>query len=561
MRALTRLSVAAKVYAVSLTGFAAALAVAAGLYLKESGVAAAGAARMEQQDLARSAQVKFKIQVQAWKNVLIRGSNPEKFEQYGKEFFEMEAETDSIAKLLVARTTDTTVRAMTERFLAAHDEMGKHYRTELETLGASGGRAVAEADKALSGKDRSPTALLDSTVAVIQADQAQYSVETARARVVVVLVVVLALFAVLPVVVMVVRRGITQPIKRVGDVVDQASKGDLRMRVGLASQDEIGRLAAAFDSFLDRVSEAVQGISQTTQTVSTASRELSSVADQLSSAAQSQASSLEETAASMEEITSTVKQNAENAGQANQLATAAREVAHKGGSIVGEAVTAMGGINGSSRKIAEIITTIDEIAFQTNLLALNAAVEAARAGAQGRGFAVVAAEVRSLAARSASAAKEIKALIQESSQKVEDGSTLVNQSGSSLEEIVSSVKRVTDIVAEIAAASREQSVGIEEVNRAVTQMDKVTQSNAAQTEELSATAGTLAQQARDLQQLVSWFQLDGSPTSGTPVARKEAHRAVPARPMARRPKPAGQVRKAPELATANAADDDGFVEF
>ena len=227
----------------------------------------------------------------------------------------------------------------------------------------------------------------------------------------------------------------------------------------------------------------------------------------LSQRTEEQSSSLEETASSMEEMTSTVKQNADNAGQANQLAIAARDQAEKGGAVTAKAVRAMADINEASRRIADIIGVIDEIAFQTNLLALNAAVEAARAGEQGRGFAVVASEVRSLAGRSATAAKEIKDLIQDSVRKVQDGSLLVTQSGQTLEQIVSSVKKVSDIVAEIAAASREQSAGIEQVNRAVMQMDELTQQNAALVEQATAASQGMADQARELNEMMARYRV------------------------------------------------------
>jgi methyl-accepting chemotaxis protein len=228
----------------------------------------------------------------------------------------------------------------------------------------------------------------------------------------------------------------------------------------------------------------------------------------------------------MEEMTSTVKQNADNAGLANQLATVARNEAEKGGAVVGSAVTAMADINESSRKIADIIGVIDEIAFQTNLLALNAAVEAARAGEQGRGFAVVAQEVRSLAGRSAVAAKEIKDLIQRSVKKVEDGSVLVTQSGQTLEQIVTSVKKVSDVIAEIAAASREQSSGIEQVNKAVMQMDTMTQQNAALVEEATAATHSMADQARRLNEMMARFQLDSSDERTATSARARAPQAA-----------------------------------
>jgi methyl-accepting chemotaxis protein len=234
----------------------------------------------------------------------------------------------------------------------------------------------------------------------------------------------------------------------------------------------------------------------------------------------------------MEQMTSTVKQTADNAGQANQLAAAARQKAEKGGSVVGQAVAAMGGINAASRKIADIIGVIDEIAFQTNLLALNAAVEAARAGEQGRGFAVVATEVRNLAGRSATAAKEIKSLIQDSVAKVDDGSRLVNESGQTLEDIVGAVKKVTDIVAEIAAASREQAAGIEQVNRAVMQMDEATQQNASLVEEAAAASEAIVGQAQALSELIARFGVGEEPEAAQADRyRASARPAPPVRPQ------------------------------
>jgi methyl-accepting chemotaxis protein len=276
--------------------------------------------------------------------------------------------------------------------------------------------------------------------------------------------------------------------------------------------------------------KALIEVSAIADSVASASQQLAAASEELSSGAQEQASSLEETASSLEEITGTIQQNADNAQQANQLAGNSRSVAEKGGEVVGRAVKGMSEINVASKKIADIITAIDEIAFQTNLLALNAAVEAARAGEQGRGFAVVAGEVRNLAQRSAAAAKEIKGLIQDSVAKVEAGTELVNQSGHTLAEIVTSVKRVTDIVSEIAAASREQASGIEQVNKAVTQMDQVTQGNASQTEELSGTAEGLAGQAAQLQQLVAQFNLAKRNREPTAVQARPA----PVRSVARR---------------------------
>jgi methyl-accepting chemotaxis protein len=260
-------------------------------------------------------------------------------------------------------------------------------------------------------------------------------------------------------------------------------------------------------------------------------------------------------------MTSTVKQTADNAGQANQLAMAARQQAEKGGSVVSSAVIAMGGINAASKKIADIIGVIDEIAFQTNLLALNAAVEAARAGEQGRGFAVVATEVRNLAGRSATAAKEIKALIQDSVSKVDEGSKLVDESGRTLEEIVNAVKKVTDIVAEIAAASREQSSGIEQVNRAVMQMDQSTQQNAALVEEASAASQAIVGQAQALSGMIAGYNVGGE-GAGKSASKAQAvtERRSQARPWANRAAPVAKATAAVARKPAS-GDEAEWNEF
>ncbi|MEZ6092672.1 MAG: methyl-accepting chemotaxis protein [Pirellulaceae bacterium] len=319
-------------------------------------------------------------------------------------------------------------------------------------------------------------------------------------------------------------------VAKVLDIVNAMAAGDFTVKVPDMGDDAVGKVATALSSAVTAMRDAMSGVRGVAQGVASAAHQLTSATQEVSRGAQHQASSLEETASSLEEITSTVKQNTDNAQQARQLANGSRDVAENGGQVVGEAVKAMAEINRASTKIADIITTIDEIAFQTNLLALNAAVEAARAGEQGRGFAVVAAEVRNLAQRSASAAKEIKTLIQDSVRKVENGTELVNESGKTLSEIVNSVKRVTDIVAEIAAASKEQLAGIEQVNKAVSQMDRVTQNNATQTEEMSSTASNLASSANDLQSMVAKFRLEvGGATSGSTQheSRQQSSYSVP----------------------------------
>lgn len=295
--------------------------------------------------------------------------------------------------------------------------------------------------------------------------------------------------------------------QEVQHIIDGAIAGDLLRRIDVrGKQGFFGKLATSVNTLLENMESIVARIRVAAVEVQSGAEEISHGNVNLSQRTEEQASSLEETASSMEQMTSTVRQNADNAAQANQLAMAAREQAERGGAVVGDAVQAMREINAASNKIADIIGVIDEIAFQTNLLALNAAVEAARAGEQGRGFAVVASEVRSLAGRSATAAKEIKALIQDSVAKVEDGARHVDMSGRTLGEIVASVKKVTDIVGEIAAASREQSSGIEQVNKAITQMDDMTQQNAALVEEASAASESIVSQARRLNTLIAQYQ-------------------------------------------------------
>ncbi len=323
-------------------------------------------------------------------------------------------------------------------------------------------------------------------------------------------------------------RKIVQTLNHAVLVAHEIAGGKLGHRIEVGRMDELGRLLDAFRTMDERLSAIVGEVRHGSGAVSTAAQQIARGNDDLSQRTQEQASSLEETASSMEEMTSTVKQNAENASHANQLARGAREQAERGGEVAAQAVIAMKEINSSSRKIADIVSLIDEIAFQTNLLALNAAVEAARAGEQGRGFAVVATEVRHLAQRSAGAAKEIKGLINDSAEKVSAGSELVNQSGKALAEIVESVKKVTDIVAEIAAASQEQSAGIDQVNNAVMQMDEMTQQNAALVEEAAAAARAMHEQAGELAQQVGFFQLGESGAAAPPAPVRAKAAAVEA---------------------------------
>ena len=303
--------------------------------------------------------------------------------------------------------------------------------------------------------------------------------------------------------------GIVRPLRTAVDIARKVADGDLTAQIDASAKDETGQLLLALKDMNTSLLNIVSEVRTGTDSIATSSTQIAAGNQDLSSRTEEQAGSLEETASSMEELTSTVKQNADNARQANQLAASAAQVAVKGGEVVAQVVGTMESINASSNKIVDIISVIDGIAFQTNILALNAAVEAARAGEQGRGFAVVASEVRNLAQRSASAAKEIKTLIGASVEQVNAGSMLVAQAGSTMNDIVDSVQRVSDIITEITAASSEQSVGIDEINRAIGQMDAVTQQNAALVEESAAAAESMQHQAHNLAQVVSVFKLNG----------------------------------------------------
>ena len=357
-------------------------------------------------------------------------------------------------------------------------------------------------------------------------------------------------------------------------VLGRLASNDLTQEMTNSYRGDLDKVKTSINAVVQNLSQTITTVREAVQAVSAGAEQITKGNEDLSQRTSEQASALEETSASMEEMTSTVKQNADNAKQANQLAIAARDIADKGGSVTVRAVEAMGEINKSSKKIADIITVIDEIAFQTNLLALNAAVEAARAGEHGRGFAVVAAEVRNLAQRSATAAKEIKGLINESIQRVNDGSELVNQSGKTLEEIVSSVKRVTDIIAEITAASQEQAQGIDQVNKAIMQMDETTQQNAALVEETTSASQSMKDQAKELMTQIEVFVVNSAGTQA-PARHTGSSVKTPVKSGAAAPKPAlkkpgfsskpGDAKEPAGVGAGNGHDrrkkDDDFEEF
>jgi len=388
----------------------------------------------------------------------------------------------------ISDAVDRELRPLAETYLKAVDQVAQHAR---DTLGEV--QAQAESTAASS----------------------QIALGTGAA-IAVVLGILLAGLA---------TRSITRPIRQAASSAEAIASGDLGQAIEVRGKDEAARLLQALSVMRENLARIVSNVRQSADGVATGSAEIAKGNSDLSMRTEQQASALQETAASMEELSSTVKQNADNAKQANQLAQSASTVAIQGGEVVAEVVETMRGINDSSKKISDIISVIDGIAFQTNILALNAAVEAARAGEQGRGFAVVASEVRSLASRSAEAAKEIKNLINDSVSRVEQGNTLVDQAGITMNEVVSSIRRVTDIMGEISAASSEQSQGVSQVGEAITLMDQATQQNAALVEEMAAAASSLKTQAQQMVGAVSVFKLGAHDTPATVTAQPAPTRA------------------------------------
>jgi methyl-accepting chemotaxis protein len=349
-----------------------------------------------------------------------------------------------------------------------------------------------------------------------------------------------------------------------GTLEEVSQSLDLTRQVPVERMDEIGHTAVAFNKLLSDIEQVISAVRTSTDSVSAASQQIAAGTADLSLRTSQQAASLEETASSMEQLTSTVSQNADNARQANQLARSASQIAVEGGSVVEQVVITMGSINDSSRKIVDIISVIDGIAFQTNILALNAAVEAARAGEQGRGFAVVATEVRNLAQRSAAAAKEIKVLIDDSVEKVGSGTKLVEQAGATMNEVVTSIRQVTDIVGEISAATAEQNAGISQVHQAITEMDKVTQQNASLVEQTAAASQALQDQAGHQAQVVSAFKIDASRAAPARAAARTASvtpLSAASRPARAAPAPARIATPAKPVKAASAGKTDEWEEF
>jgi methyl-accepting chemotaxis protein len=455
-------------------------------------------------------QIAFARQVQEWKDTLLRGKEPALLQKHWGAFQEQERKVNEMAHSLQGALPQGQARSLVDQFESAHLKMGEDYRKGLEAFEAAHFDPTA-GDVSVRGMDRAPSELLrqarGSILAATEASVAQADESGRQAMLTSTLLMVITLAIGIGGGI-VASRSITRPMSKALQAAEAVASGDLTSRIEVTGGDETGQLLAALRAMSGSLSRIVAEVRAGVDSVNTASSEIAAGNQDLSARTEHQASSLEQTAASMEELTATVKQSADNARQANQLASAASAAAAKGGEVVGQVVTTMQAITAASQRMTEIINVIDGIAFQTNILALNAAVEAARAGEQGRGFAVVAGEVRNLAQRSAQAAREINAMISDSALKVDSGSRLVADAGASMAEIVSQVKRVSDLIGEITSAALEQSSGIDQINEAVTQMDRVTQQNAALVEQSAAAAESLRIQAAKLAETVSTFRLE-----------------------------------------------------
>jgi methyl-accepting chemotaxis protein len=505
----------------------------------------------------------FKEQVQSWKNVLLRGRDKDELVKQWSAF--EKAEKDTVERIKEARngTAHDKVRSKLEESLTAHKAAGEQYRKAFEMY-KSGGLDPFAGDNVARGSDRKVFSVLEEAVTAAQDIGAQGTAAAVksgdRAYKMAIAAIVVTMVLALVVLFFFIRRAVLQPIDTAVKFSERLAAGDLTADIRATSKDETGQLLRMLGKMKDSLGGVVAQVRSSADAVVTASSQVAAGTTDLSQRTEEQASSLEETAASMEELASTVKQNADNAKQADELARNASKRAEQGGAEVVRVVTTMVEISDSAKRITDIVSVIDSIAFQTNILALNAAVEAARAGEQGRGFAVVASEVRSLAQRSAQAAKEIKDLIGNSVQKVESGTALVEQAGDTIQALVIDVKRVSDLMGQIAEASSEQSRGVQQVNKTVTEMDKVVQQNASAVQQSAAAAEGMRQQAESLVRAVGAFRIagDARPREAPVLAQQDVAYAPhsPALPPTRASVPARAAQK-----SAPVAAGDDWEEF
>src|SRR5687767_6104689 len=486
-------------------------------------------------NFARKAQVDFKVQVQEWKNVLIRGNDPALYERHWKAFTDR---SQKVKSHLVALNGEARTIGLpgdiADKAVAEHEELDRRYHAAIKSFDGAKEASADVVDQLVRGIDRAATENIDTLVGRVQehgdvlaAKTAKGAVSEKQSLVIGLMLLVIVAVAVSMVAGTLTILAITRRLQKATEVAREVAAGNLTAKIEVGRNDELGQLLKSLGEMNDSLTGIVGRVRQAAELVTSASGEIATGNADLSSRTEEQASSLEETAASIEEMTATVNQNAQNASQASGVAITAAEVARKGGVAVDEVVKMMENIQAASRKIADIIGVIDSIAFQTNILALNAAVEAARAGEQGRGFAVVAGEVRSLAQRSAEAAKEIKSLITDSVDRVNNGARIADDAGKTMVEVVDSVNRVSRIIGEIASATSEQSTGIAQVNQAVADLDKVTQQNASLVEESTAASESLRELAGEMTQAVSVFRLSDGGQNALPAPRAAVKLAAP----------------------------------
>ena len=494
-------------------------------------------------DLARRTQLEFKFQVQEWKDTLIRGYDAELFEKHNKAFAARSTQVRKDLGTLQQMSTKLGLEAeLVGKAIREHEELDRKYAAALAGYHGSDAMSVREVDKAVRGIDRAPTEYIDQIVKAVQergdwldAQAAKTASDEKRWLVIGLMALAIFTIAVSAIAGSLVIMAITSRLQRATEIARVVASGDLTARIEVGNEDELGKLLGSLRDMNRSLSGIVGRVRNSAEQVSTAATQIAAGNTDLSARTEEQASSLEETAASIEEMTATVNQTASNANQANQLAANAAKVAQRGGEAVEQVVKTMDGIQESSKKIAEITSVIDSIAFQTNILALNAAVEAARAGDHGRGFAVVAGEVRSLAQRSAEAAREIKGLINDSTERVNSGAKIADAAGRTMAEIVSSVNKVSHLIGEIAGAASEQSSGIAQANTAVSELDKATQQNAALVEESTAASESLRRLAVDMSETVKAFRIDEALAAPVAAAAAPAQppRAIPTRDVPR----------------------------